>query len=409
MRFGALIIPTILASCGGAGPNHNFSEKTALGVEYAVITEGGGAKPTKGQVIEFYSEQRRADGELVLQSRGRQVYKLTDPVTYGDLADMLGNLAEGDSAVFRLDAERIYLRGRPSLMDGQDHLYLYVGVRNVMPEEEFVRMQNEMLRKEMAADIDSINAYLNREGITGYTMTDYGMFYKVESEGEGPVAVTGQLIKMEYDGYLSDNTKFEAREDGGNIQFNAGRGQLIRAFDEAALMFKAGTHVKLWVPAKLAYGHDGRINQVASDQWVWFDVHFDDPGVLMREQQKEIEAYLRSRNIQATKDSAGFYYVITQPGSGPYPPPSSRVTVHYTGKLMNGKVFDTSRNPPGDPRTFALNQVISGWTLGIQKFNAGAKGTLYIPSALGYGEAGAGANIPPNSILIFDIEMISFQ
>jgi FKBP-type peptidyl-prolyl cis-trans isomerase len=407
-RFLSIATFTVLAACGG-GPDYSFDKQTPLGVEYAVIREGQGPKPTKGQFVVFVMEQRRGDDRVVLESKGRQVYSMLEPKSYGDLADLLGALSAGDSVVFRLDAEKIYRLGRPSIMEGEDYLYLYVSMREVMSEQDFIAKENAALRAEMQADIDSIQAYLQRKGITDYQTTETGMFYRVEARGPGKAATPGEQVRINYDGYLPDDSRFESREErGGDVMFEAGRRQLIRAFDEAVMMFPGGSKVTLWVPSKLAYGHGGLINKVASDQWVWFEVDIDDKDKVLREQQTQIEAYLRRRNVQAIKDTAGFYYRIDQAGTGPYPTASSKVTLHYTGMLMDGTVFDSSRKRP-EPATFSLEQVIPGWTLGIAKFNAGSRGTLYIPSPLGYGERGFPPNIPPNAILIFDVEVISFR
>jgi FKBP-type peptidyl-prolyl cis-trans isomerase FklB len=99
---------------------------------------------------------------------------------------------------------------------------------------------------------------------------------------------------------------------------------------------------------------------------------------------------------------------VLRDGAGPRPGASSTVEVHYEGRLINGKVFDSSyqRN---QTISFPLNRVIPGWTEGLQLMPTGAKYRLYIPSELGYGAAGAGADIPPHSTLIFDVELISIR
>lgn len=97
-------------------------------------------------------------------------------------------------------------------------------------------------------------------------------------------------------------------------------------------------------------------------------------------------------------------------GTGPEAVSGKMVTVHYTGTLMNGKKFDSSLDR-NEPFQFALGagQVIKGWDQGVAGMKVGGKRKLTIPSQLGYGEAGAGDAIPPNSTLLFDVELIKVQ
>ena len=105
-----------------------------------------------------------------------------------------------------------------------------------------------------------------------------------------------------------------------------------------------------------------------------------------------------------TTDS-GLQYKVLEEGDGPTPSKSDSVTVHYTGELIDGTVFDSSRER-GEPVTFPVDAVIPGWTEALQLMKEGAKYELYIPADLAYGERGAGAQIGPNETLIFDVELI---
>ncbi len=103
--------------------------------------------------------------------------------------------------------------------------------------------------------------------------------------------------------------------------------------------------------------------------------------------------------------ASGLQYEVLEEGSGATPSSSDQVTVHYTGKLIDGTVFDSSVER-GAPATFGVTQVIPGWVEALQMMKEGAKWRLYIPSQLAYGPNGAGNIIGPNATLIFDVELI---
>ena len=115
-----------------------------------------------------------------------------------------------------------------------------------------------------------------------------------------------------------------------------------------------------------------------------------------------------AKNDSVIQTESGLQYMVLKEGTGAKPGPTDEVTVHYTGKLINGTVFDSSVER-GEPATFPLNKVIPGWTEGLQLMSEGAKYRLFIPSELAYGEKGAGEQILPNSTLIFDVELIKVE
>lgn len=102
---------------------------------------------------------------------------------------------------------------------------------------------------------------------------------------------------------------------------------------------------------------------------------------------------------------SGLQYKVITAGTGKSPQNGDRVTVHYTGKLTDGTVFDSSVER-GEPITFAINQVIPGWTEALQLMREGDKWILYIPYDLAYGERGAGPQIPPYATLVFEVELL---
>ena len=105
---------------------------------------------------------------------------------------------------------------------------------------------------------------------------------------------------------------------------------------------------------------------------------------------------------------SGLQYTVIKEGTGPKPGLEDKVTTHYHGTLVNGKVFDSSVDR-GQPVSFAVNGVIPGWTEALQLMPEGSKWKLFIPSNLAYGERGAGGDIGPNETLIFKIHLISVK
>ncbi|WP_035338810.1 FKBP-type peptidyl-prolyl cis-trans isomerase [Acinetobacter junii] len=125
-----------------------------------------------------------------------------------------------------------------------------------------------------------------------------------------------------------------------------------------------------------------------------------------QEGKKFLAENAKKSDIITTK--SGLQYQILQQGTGKSPKLTSTVKVNYEGRLIDGTVFDSSiaRNHPVE---FKLNQVISGWTEGVQTMKEGGKSRFFVPSNLAYGDVGAGDAIGPNSTLIFDIELLEVR
>jgi FKBP-type peptidyl-prolyl cis-trans isomerase len=130
--------------------------------------------------------------------------------------------------------------------------------------------------------------------------------------------------------------------------------------------------------------------------------------VLMEKASAEGKAFLEANKskpgVQTTE--SGLQYQIIEEGTGAQPKATDTVRVNYTGTLVDGTKFDASADHGGGPVEFPLNRVIKGWTEGFQLLKVGSKAKLFIPAELAYGEDSPAPTIPPNSTLIFDVELI---
>lgn len=126
--------------------------------------------------------------------------------------------------------------------------------------------------------------------------------------------------------------------------------------------------------------------------------------------KKEADEFLVANKTKqgVVTTASGLQYQVLQEGTGATPKATDQVTVHYKGTLLDGTVFDSSyeRN---EPATFTVNQVIPGWVEALQLMKVGSKTKLFIPPALAYGESGAGQQIGPNSLLVFEVELLKTE
>ncbi len=142
---------------------------------------------------------------------------------------------------------------------------------------------------------------------------------------------------------------------------------------------------------------------------------------LRAKKMKEMEAKASGANATGSKfladngkkagvttTASGLQYEVLKEGNGAHPKATDVVTVHYKGTLINGETFDSSYDR-GQPISFPLNQVIPGWTEGVQLMTVGSKYKLYIPGALAYGEHGSPPKIGPNETLIFEVELLGIK
>ena len=263
----------------------------------------------------------------------------------------------------------------------------------------------------------------------GYKTTENGLDYQFYVQNEGELPQVGDLVEVTLACNVNDTTVIIPNSK--NI-LKIAEPQFPSDFMEGIAMMHKGDSASFIVNIDSTFKYLFRVptlpEEFKSTDIMRFDVKVNDfyPEseyiIKMIETMKakdpektaaaasELQEYLSANGVTATPTASGLYYVMSKDGNGEMPAKENMVKVHYTGKLLDGTVFDSSVER-GEPIEFPLGvgYVIPGWDEGIALMSKGEKGVLYIPWFLGYGDRGAGGLIQPYTNLVFEVELVDFE
>ena len=287
--------------------------------------------------------------------------------------------------------------------------------------------------------VGTMSACAEKNPYPGYEKNQNGLYYQFFSQNEGELPQVGDLIELKICCMINDTTPLipntqnmmKLQEPSFPGDLNEGLAMMHKG-DSASFIVNTDSTFKYmfmqptlpaefnstdvmrfeikvvdFMPEKVYaqnFAHDVK-NRNAQRAAQLQNDYADETA----KAAKELADYLTKNKIEAVPTESGLYYVVTEPGNGEKPEVGKPVTMHYTGKLLNGTVFDSSveRNQPFQ-FVLGVGQVIPGWDEGVQLMTKGEKGLLYIPYYLAYGERDMG-DIPPFSNLIFEVELIDFE
>jgi FKBP-type peptidyl-prolyl cis-trans isomerase FkpA len=277
-----------------------------------------------------------------------------------------------------------------------------------------------------------------------YKTLDSGLQYRFIKQGDGPQPEEGQVMTMHmtYGDDVTDSVFFDSKDHGYPVPIQVGSNLRDNpgGIEEIFKMLKKGDSIQFKVlaenlfektfemelPEEVQRGsmirfNIGVVDVMSEDDYrAWQREEYEkemerlavDSERILKEDIEKIDEYLKENqpNAKVQTTESGIRYIVTQAGKGASPQAGNTVEVHYKGTLLDGKMFDSSYER-GKPIEFPLGQgqVIQGWDEGISLLSKGSKATFYIPSPLAYGPQSRGAVIGPNSILVFDVELVDFK
>jgi peptidylprolyl isomerase len=233
--------------------------------------------------------------------------------------------------------------------------------------------------------------------------TDSGLKYIIWKKGDGEKAASGDKVSVHYAGRLTDGSPFDdSYKRGKPFEFPLGAGRVIKGWDEGIAYLNVGDSATLIIPAELGYGSVDRPTIPANSTLI-FDVQLKD----IKKVVKPVPYDVVGKDTVYT--GTGLKYIRMNSTEGAAVTAGATVSVHYTGYLLDGTIFDSSISR-GQPISFPIGQgrVIKGWDEGIAYLKVGEKARLIIDPELGYGSRAMGP-IPANSTLVFDVELVDVK
>ena len=391
------------------------------GLVYQIFKHGTGTrKPVLNDRLEF-NLTVKIDDSVIFDSHSMNNNKpvplqVAKAKFHGDPVEGYMQLTEGDSAVFRLPVDTLLKSGNqmPTWMKPGRKLEYDVAMISIKNDSEIKKVSEIKTAKQKIVDDSLLQAYFAKNNLHP-TKTASGLYYIIKNEGTGDLPKPGHVMNMYYTGRLLNGNIFDTNQDStfhhqDPLRVDLGKGKVIKGWDEGLAMLKKGAVASFFIPSSLAYGPKDR-GPIPANSVLIFDVTVKDIMTPAEIDDKILQDYFKTKNIHPQKTAAGVYYTINKKGKGAPAKEGQTVTVRYTGMTIEGNVFDSNTDSAYHHVTdfkfeIGKGRVIKGWDDAMTLLNKGSEATLYIPSEMAYGSMGQGRKIPPNTVLIFDVNIV---
>jgi FKBP-type peptidyl-prolyl cis-trans isomerase len=405
-------------------------DKTATGLYYKLYkVSKDTAKAKTGDYISIDMRYTTAKDSLLFDSKvmmkGAPVkFQLPASDFKGDIYEGITLMSPGDSAVFLVNADSLFRKTfrqpkLPPFVDSTSVIKFYITLLAADTKEMLEKKETEALQK-----------YLSDHQITAQPKPS-GLYFIETTPGTGMKIDSGSMVKFQFTvGTVDGKQVYSSYDRGEPMSMQYGKPFDNVGFDEGIGYMRKGEKATFIVPSSIGFGAQGRGSLIGPYTTIIYNVEIVDvESKAEYEKQQEaqkkeaeqkkasakagemgaLQKYLKDNNITAKPTADGLYYIEKVKGTGPRAVAGKKVKVHYTGTLLDGTKFDSSRDR-GQPFEFTLGegQVIKGWDEGIAMMNVGGRATLIIPSSIGYGDRSMG-KIPPYSTLVFDVELLGVE
>ena len=263
------------------------------------------------------------------------------------------------------------------------------------------------IEEQLNIDVAKIDAYIAANNLNNVQISGTGLRYISTSGGNGALHEPGDFAVIHYEGKLLDGSIFDSSLDRDPFAFQVGTGSVIAGFDEGVININIEGSGIVLIPSYLGYGSGGS-GSIGANEVLVFDIQVLSDAQIIDLEFAKMDEYISTTSLEDVEETeSGIIYKITTAGQGDNAKDGDEVAISYKGYLLDGTVFDESGTVTFD-YAVGTDGLIDGWDESVYLLNEGAKGTFIMPSPLGYGRSGFNT-IPPNTVLIFDIELVEIK
>lgn len=266
---------------------------------------------------------------------------------------------------------------------------------------------NDLLKKQAAIDQQKIEAYIAANKLETQ-VTNAGLHYYVYEEGKGEKPSPYAVATVHYKGNFLNGCEFYntyKRGQAEKFQLN----KVIKGWMQGIPLLKKGAKAKLIIPSNLAYGIAGRNKEILPNSILVFDVYLIDfYDVQLSKDVAAIEAYIEKNNLEMEQTPSGVFYKIEELGNGWGAAYNNTIKVNYKGTFLDGTTF-WSTYQGGKSLELPLNKSLKAFYEILPMLREGGKIKIIAPPNMAYGEKGSPPYIPPNAILVYDLELVDVK